>query len=266
MPESRCYPLPDSIPVFDYDEISVKNSLGEGSFCKVLSISNIEACDDDGSTSKTSEGKEFYFKQFKEFQSLKKEKDEPLYLFQPRNDGLGLDPSDKPPPRYAMKMLQTNLNARHKTQGMKDLEMELLVLMKASNPNHPNVITLHGIGGEGEVNLDVKIDDIKRSRFLILDRLKSTLDQRIRARWRDLRGIGVTEFLNTRGSRDLWLERLFVLGKIISGLAFLHKRGKRKFGVMCHNLPILLLCNISKDFHIFLILGIVYRGKDPCRV
>lgn len=243
------YRLPPTIPLFDRYEIKFGAILGSGAFCTVCAISNIipnernrlyDDVDDEGDHYDTSENDH---DESKDELIQKSQRQRLIQQFEENRSGSGStgpglldgsDPNKKPPPRYAIKYLKRGLSSKDRERGTQDLEMELNLLLKCRD--HPNIITLLGVGGNIMVDLNLKgvtssssllVSSSKKcDRFLILDRLRSTLEKRF-YRWREKRGVGIFEALaiNEKENQNLWLERMVILSKIASAVYFLHQTG-----------------------------------------
>jgi len=339
------------VPVLTDGEVRLRSTmLGRGAFCCAWSVDRVElrpvikgGC----VSSNGSEGSKGAQKRIGAEESAAKDAQESTpsasdmqeklrkrlenqYLHQPAHrpdysHGLGHipdpnfhDPSEKPPLQLALKRLRPDIrNEEQYRVGCEDLHTEVGILLRLAVPGHANVVGLHGIGLDDEVehlcNTDAGDDDedgnddgaeeeegdwagsppkkpssdtgkatasgswssrlrltrrtkdagndgrnpqaslhqrflasrssfsdssssrandnphysnfaslsiIDRSTFVLLDRLRSTLSNRIYA-WREDWATSFT----TKAQRDSWLERVVVLSKIADALRYLHSRG-----------------------------------------
>ena len=118
------------------------------------------------------------------------------------------------PPRVCLKRILPELQDRRLRAAILDLkaEVELLALLGKDDP-HPNIIALHAVG------LD---DTCKNVSFIVLDQLTSTLNNKL-YKWREAQGLGI--MISRKKMDDLWLERMLVVMRVSSAVAFLHKEG-----------------------------------------
>jgi len=233
------YKLPATIPIFDRYEIKFGAILGSGAFCTVCSIDNITKNDTLDPSIENMEGDDKQTIEDEQMQQLRRQRLVQKFQeaqFVPQSMIDGSDPEREAPPRYAIKYLKRGLTSSDRKRGMQDLEIELHLLLKCID--HPHIITLFGVGGSSKVDLDgdeatpsttlisSSSSSSSKDRFLILDRLQSTLQNRF-YKWREKRGVGLFEVLaiNERENKDLWLQRMVILTKIASAMYFLHKEG-----------------------------------------
>lgn len=190
---------PESVAVFDLEEVGRGKKLGAGAFCHVYEANLPKA--PMTALKLTEHQAEARAALAQHAKTLKKTKDTP----------------------YAVKMLQPSLgrdSIRYRIAA-KDMAMEAHVLSKL---NHPNIIKLRGIALESsEKGLT------HERRFLILDRLSEDLNGRLQ-KWktREIRlnkPTIYTRFLGRQGikRRNFLIERLHVAAEIASALEYLHE-------------------------------------------
>eukprot|EP00540_Astrosyne_radiata_P017494 CAMPEP_0116840680 /NCGR_PEP_ID=MMETSP0418-20121206/10498_1 /TAXON_ID=1158023 /ORGANISM="Astrosyne radiata, Strain 13vi08-1A" /LENGTH=365 /DNA_ID=CAMNT_0004471011 /DNA_START=37 /DNA_END=1134 /DNA_ORIENTATION=+ len=112
---------------------------------------------------------------------------------------------------------------RHISGCATDLSREAALL---ATINHENIINLHGISAGSMIEDGiVVVDDEKKGFFILLDRLKTTLDRKI-IKWRKEENASMPPSWRIRKHnqhrRKLLWERLEVALEIVKGLQYLH--------------------------------------------
>eukprot|EP00540_Astrosyne_radiata_P018078 CAMPEP_0116853734 /NCGR_PEP_ID=MMETSP0418-20121206/18117_1 /TAXON_ID=1158023 /ORGANISM="Astrosyne radiata, Strain 13vi08-1A" /LENGTH=368 /DNA_ID=CAMNT_0004486249 /DNA_START=57 /DNA_END=1163 /DNA_ORIENTATION=+ len=103
-----------------------------------------------------------------------------------------------------------------------DMVREAAIL---SITNHENIVKLHGISaGTLLQNGEVTFDDEEKEFFFLMDKLESTLDDRIRRWRREERGSAWRLRRKCHHRPDLLFERLEVALEMARGLKYLHER------------------------------------------
>jgi serine/threonine protein kinase len=194
----------NDIALFEIDEIRPGRLLGEGGFCTVRVLRGVNLKHDDTVTN-----------------------DAVHHDYSPTDRVIRNELKFNCKSRcYAIKTIRPE-RLRWKRSfkaAVRDLEMEAYLL---SRIHHPNIITLRGMSSGG-----FKVDTtcVRRdTHFLILDRLKETLNDRI-TRWkleinRSQRGIRVSMLNHDRirkRNQKLFMEQLTVAYGIASALEYLH--------------------------------------------
>lgn len=180
-----------SIPIFDRTEIKKGVELGEGAFCAVYVIRDIilskydfKSNSFDGADGKINQDARVLFE--KEFHKT-------AGTPPAGSDGQSTVDYFNQSSKYVMKILQPHgMNARERQQGVKDLETELLLLLKIkesspdenSSRGHKNIVDIKGVGGKPIIDLEkYKSFENERNflmdRFLILERLTETMNNRL---------------------------------------------------------------------------------------
>lgn len=190
--------------LFDMDEVVVGKRLGSGGFCSVYSVSKFRL-----TRTPPNANAELTESQIETRRIMAKNT---------RDHRSKTDSST-----YAVKFLRTGM--KHKRPNLfqlakRDMETECAILKQL---NHPNIIKIRGcgisLGENGECN----------QHFLILDRLDSTLVQRLE-QWKthgkrqERLNHPVIGILDKRGlkRKRFLIERLQVASEIASALEYLH--------------------------------------------
>lgn len=132
------------------------------------------------------------------------------------------DNSDKKPPaqQYVLKTLRPDLPEDEHNKGIVDLAVESQFLSALS---HPHILSLRGHANS---------DPLESRYFVILDRLTSTLDHKLKI-WRKDVGINMGFWLGScigyccgrpHVIHRIWLERFTVARDIASALEYLHSQ------------------------------------------
>jgi serine/threonine protein kinase len=228
------------IPVLYREEVECGNRVGQGSFCHVSAVKQVvliliekqQVVLDD--TQQQQQARRRLAKRFENAPKPTRSLDiYGLRLNQP------IDPADGQAPRLALKRLREGLAPAKMKLARSDLKRELEILLAihedststtGSTTSHPNIIELHAIGiddkkeEEGEDQETADLTKLQPS-FLVLSRVRCTLTN-VLVSWRNRRGLGVWEALSldVQETRNLWVERVMVLSRLASVIAFLHAR------------------------------------------
>ena len=129
-------------------------------------------------------------------------------------------PTKTPAERYVLKTLRPDLPEDEHNKGIIDLAVESQFLAALS---HPNILSLRGHANS---------DPLESRYFVILDRLTSTLDHRLKI-WRKDVGINMGYWFGpcigyccgkSHVIHRIWLERFTVARDIASAISYLHSQ------------------------------------------
>lgn len=187
--------------IFSRHELKLGTLIGEGSFSQVFEVTALELDDYDNLEDKHI--------------AIRRKQRKTMLQDQNQNT-LGRCLGRCTRSRYAVKQVHKKLLRDPKAfqRAVNDLRTEIHLLSKC---HHPNIVELRGVAATGGT------DTVSESYFIVLDRLKETLDERIH-QWNLLKfQKGPSYYKGSSNYKMITLKATYAL-QIASALKYLHER------------------------------------------